>query len=155
MEDNGVKTHAVEEAKTESKLLEIIEDRTTNFDDSKFGRLGRVRGRRKDAKVTLHFTFRTERIEEAGDRILHICQHVCDCLVEGERTLSVWATDWMDLTESLLRTVVSAAWRRPATTAAFVATVNREGSNAVRVDSIFGQCAGGGTSWKREPKILK
>jgi len=45
MEDDGVETHAVEEAKAESELLEIVEDCTTNFDDSKFCGLGWVRAR--------------------------------------------------------------------------------------------------------------
>lgn len=75
MEDNGVEAQAVEEAKAEGELLEVIEDCTTNFDDSKFCGLGWVRGGRKDAKVTLDFTFRTERVKQAGDSILHVCQH--------------------------------------------------------------------------------
>lgn len=44
----------------------------------------------------------------------------------------------MDLTVALLRTAVSAAWRLPATMAAFVTTFSREGSNfAARVDNIL------------------
>lgn len=75
MEDNGVETEAVEKAKAESKLLEVIEDCTSNFDDSKFCRLGWVRGGRENAEVTFDFTFRTERVEQARDRVLHTCQH--------------------------------------------------------------------------------
>ena len=40
MEDNGVEAQSVEEVKAESKLIEVIEDCTTNFDDSKFCGLG-------------------------------------------------------------------------------------------------------------------
>ena len=72
MEDDGVETHTVEEAKAESKLLEVIEDCTADFYDSKFCGLGWVRAGREDAQVTFDLTFRTERIEQAGDCILHI-----------------------------------------------------------------------------------
>lgn len=63
MEDNGVETHAVEEAKAKSKLFEVIEDCATDFDDSKFCGLRWVRTGRKDTKVTFNFAFRTERVE--------------------------------------------------------------------------------------------
>jgi hypothetical protein len=94
MEDDGVESHAVEKAETKSKLLEVVKDCTTDFDDSKFCGLRRVRAGREDAKVTLDFTFRTKRVEQAGDCILHICQHTSDCVVE--RTDSVGLDNRLD-----------------------------------------------------------
>ena len=75
MKDNRVETEAVEETEAESKLLEVIENCPSNFEDSKFCRLGRVGRGRENAKVTLDLTFRTERVEQARDRVLHACQH--------------------------------------------------------------------------------
>lgn len=70
MKDNGVETEAIEEAKAESKFLDVIKDCASNFDDSKFCRLGWVRGGRENAKMTLDFTFRTKRVEQARNRVL-------------------------------------------------------------------------------------
>lgn len=39
MENNGVKTDAVEEGKTEGELVDLVENGTSDLDDGKLGRL--------------------------------------------------------------------------------------------------------------------
>ena len=43
MENNGVQSNTVEEAETESKFIKLIQHCATDFDNGKFGGLGRVR----------------------------------------------------------------------------------------------------------------
>ena len=78
MEDDRVETEAVKEAEAKSKLLEVVEDSASNFDDCKFCRLGWVGGGRENAQVTFDLTFGTEGVEQARNCVLHGCQHSGD-----------------------------------------------------------------------------
>ena len=66
-----VKSNTVKERKTKSKLVEIIKDSTTNFDDSEFRWMRRVRGRRENPEISLDLTFCSNRV-----------QQTCYCVLE-------------------------------------------------------------------------
>ena len=63
VEDDGVEPNAVQEAETQSQLIELGEDSTSNLDHGEFGGLGRVRRGGKNAKVALNLALGSNRIE--------------------------------------------------------------------------------------------
>ena len=70
MEHDGVEANTIEEAQAMGKFLDLVENSSANFDDSKLGRIGRIRGRRKDAEVAFDFTLSSNGIEKASDSVL-------------------------------------------------------------------------------------
>jgi hypothetical protein len=54
MKDDRIEADTIEEAEAESELVKLTEDRAADFDDGELGRLGRVRGRGKYAKVAFN-----------------------------------------------------------------------------------------------------
>jgi len=69
MEDDGVKSNTIEEAKAEREFIELVQYSTANFDDGKFGGMGRMGRRGKDTKVSFNFLFRANRVEKSGDGV--------------------------------------------------------------------------------------
>jgi len=63
MEDDGVEPNAVQEAQTQSKLIEVSEDSTSNLDNGEFGGFGWVRRGGKNAKVAFDLALRSNRIQ--------------------------------------------------------------------------------------------
>ena len=70
MENDRVKADAVEETEAVSKLVYLVEYRTTDLDDGKLGGVGGIRRRREDAQITLDLTFGANGIQKAGYCIL-------------------------------------------------------------------------------------
>lgn len=70
MKYDRIQSNSVEEAQTVGKLVNLIENGTTNLDDSEFGRVGGIGRGRENAQVTFNFTFGTNGVEETGDSVL-------------------------------------------------------------------------------------
>ena len=70
MENDRVETDAVEEAKVDGELFNLVEDGASNFDDGEFCGVGGIGRRGEDAEVAFDFTLSTDRIEKAGDGVL-------------------------------------------------------------------------------------
>lgn len=60
MEYDGVQANPVQETQTGSELVQLIEYRSSNFDDSEFSGVGRMVARAKNPQVSFDFTFGTE-----------------------------------------------------------------------------------------------
>ena len=70
VQHDGVESHTIQETQAQRKFVDLVQDRASNFDDGKFGRLRRVRGRREDPQVSFNLTFCANRIQEACDSFL-------------------------------------------------------------------------------------
>jgi hypothetical protein len=63
MEDDGVEPNAVQEAQTQSQLIELCEDSTSDLDNSELGGLRRVRRGRENPEMALDLALGSDRIE--------------------------------------------------------------------------------------------
>ena len=70
MKNDGVETDAVEEAKVDGELFNLVENCASDLDDGDFCGMGSVGGRGEDTEVAFNFALGTDGIEEASDGIL-------------------------------------------------------------------------------------
>lgn len=70
MEDDRVKTDAVEEAQAVGELVDLVEDGAANLDDGELGGVRRVGRRGKDAEVPLDLSLRADGVEQPSDGVL-------------------------------------------------------------------------------------
>ena len=70
MEHDRVETDTVEEAQAVRELVNLVKDRSTNFDDGKFRGVGRVRRGGKDSEVAFDFALGANGIEKACNGVL-------------------------------------------------------------------------------------
>ena len=57
MQDNEVESHIIQETQAQCKIIDLVQDCASNFDDSKFGRLRRVQGQGEYPQVLFNLMF--------------------------------------------------------------------------------------------------
>ncbi len=70
MEDDGVEANAIEEGQVRRELLDLVEDGTSDLDDSELCGVRAIGGAGEDAEVALDFALGANGVEQASDCIL-------------------------------------------------------------------------------------